>query len=125
TTFLIDHFDLFGLKQVWVYFRRKPYSPPKFRTPGPYRYVRHPMYIGWLMAFWATPTMSISHLVFASVVTVYILVAIRLEETDLVRFLGPAYADYRHRVPMLIPRVWSGLRPESALAPNSLKSKGV
>lgn len=125
TTFLIDHFDLFGLKQVWFHFCRKRYSPPQFRTPGPYRIVRHPMYIGWLLAFWGTPTMTVSHLVFASVVTVYILVAIRLEETDLVRFLGPAYADYRTRVPMLIPRVWGGARPKLSRGSNSLESEGA
>ena len=105
TTFLINHFDLFGLRQVWLYFRGRPYTPVPFSTPGPYRFVRHPMYIGWMTAFWATPTMTAAHLAFAVVVTTYILIAIRLEETDLVATLGRDYASYRNRVPMLVPSV--------------------
>jgi len=105
TTFLINHFDLFGLRQVWMYFRGQAYRPLHFVTPGPYRWVRHPMYIGWLLAFWATPTMTATHLLFALGVTAYILLAIQWEERDLVRLLGPAYAEYRRRVPMLIPRM--------------------
>lgn len=125
TTFLIDHFDLFGLKQVWAYFRRAPYTPPTFRTPGPYKVVRHPMYIGWLMAFWATPTMTLSHLLFAMVVTGYILVAIQWEETDLIRFLGPAYADYRQRVPMLIPRFRRREPNKPTVVPQPINTKGA
>lgn len=105
TTCLINHFDLFGLRQVWLYFRGRPYAPLPFVTPGPYRLVRHPLYVGWLMAFWATPTMTVAHLVFALTMTAYILVAIRLEENDLLAF-HRAYADYRRSVPMLIPRWW-------------------
>ena len=104
-TFLINHFDLFGLRQVWLKFRGRPYTPLRFATPGPYQFVRHPMYIGWLTAFWATPTMTLAHLAFAVGITVYILTAIYFEERDLVRFLGRDYADYRNRVPMLIPRI--------------------
>jgi len=104
TTFLINHFDLFGLRQVWLYFRGKPYSPVGFIAPGPYKVVRHPMYIGWLTAFWATPTMSIAHLAFALGITAYILTAIFFEERDLIRLLGKSYADYRENVPMLVPR---------------------
>jgi protein-S-isoprenylcysteine O-methyltransferase Ste14 len=105
TTCLINHFDLFGLRQVWLYYRRRPYTPLGFATPGPYRFVRHPMYIGWLMAFWATPTMTIAHFAFAAGITAYILTAIYFEERDLVQFLGQSYADYRREVPMLVPGI--------------------
>jgi len=106
TTCLINHFDLFGLRQVWLHFRGKPYKPLEFVTPGPYRYVRHPMYVGMLAAFWATPTMMPAHLIFAVGLTVYIvLIGIPLEERNLAQFLGRAYADYRRRVPMLLPHI--------------------
>lgn len=104
TTFLINHFDLFGLRQVWLYFRGRPYTPLRFVTPGPYRFIRHPLYVGWLLAFWATPTMSVSHLVFSLAMAAYILIAIPIEERDLVRF-HPDYAEYRREVPMLVPRL--------------------
>lgn len=107
-TFLINHFDLFGLRQVWLYLRGKPYTPLTFTTPGPYKVIRHPMYVGWLIAFWATPTMTIAHLIFAAGMTIYILVAIRFEERNLVEFHGEAYADYRRSVPMLIPQPSGG-----------------
>lgn len=103
TTFLINHFDLFGLRQVWFHLRGRPYRNLRFVTPGPYRLVRHPLYAGWLFAFWAAPTMTVTHLLFAVATTAYILIAIRLEERDLVA-AHPEYADYRTRVPMLIPR---------------------
>ena len=105
TTFLINHFDLFGLRQVWLHLRGKPYRPLGFVTPGPYRHVRHPLYVGWLFAFWATPTMTAAHLLFAAMTTAYILIAIRLEERDLGEFYGERYAEYRRNVPMLVPRV--------------------
>lgn len=111
TTFLINHFDLFGLRQVWLHLRGKEYTPIAFRTPGPYRYVRHPLYIGWLLAFWATPTMTIAHLVFALATTAYILVAIQFEERDLIRD-HEEYAEYRKSTPMLIPMP-AARKPES------------
>jgi methanethiol S-methyltransferase len=104
-TFLIDHFDLFGLKQVWRKLAGKEYRPPQFYTPSLYRLVRHPLYIGWLTIFWAAPTMTVSHLLFALVTTAYILVAIRLEERDLVTAFGADYVAYRQRTPMLVPRL--------------------
>jgi protein-S-isoprenylcysteine O-methyltransferase Ste14 len=107
TTFLINHFDLFGLRQVWLAFRGVPYTPLRFGTPGPYRLVRHPLYVGWLMVFWAAPTMTAAHLLFAAGTTVYILAAIRWEERDLVAS-HPEYAAYRRRVPMLLPRLRAG-----------------
>lgn len=104
TTFLINHFDLFGLRQVWLYFRGRPYTSLSFVMPGPYRFVRHPLYIGWLMVFWATPTMTIAHLVFAAGMTVYILVAIQFEERDLIEAHAD-YAEYSRRVPRFLPRI--------------------
>lgn len=101
-TFLINHFDLFGLRQVWLYLLGKPYTALEFRTPGPYKLVRHPLYVGWLMVFWSAPVMTVAHLVFAVMTTAYILIAIQFEERDLVRAHGE-YAEYRKRVPMLVP----------------------
>jgi methanethiol S-methyltransferase len=101
---LIDHFDLFGTRQVWLHLRGREYVARPFRTPGAYRWVRHPLYVGWLLAFWATPTMSISHLVFAGLMTAYILVAIPLEERNLVEHFGVQYARYRRSVGALLPR---------------------
>jgi protein-S-isoprenylcysteine O-methyltransferase Ste14 len=106
-TFHIDHFSLFGLRQVYDVFRgseRAP-APSQFTTPGLYRLVRHPIYLGFILAFWSTPVMSVGHLVFAIATTVYILLGIRLEEKDLVDELGQEYEGYRSRVPMLMPGV--------------------
>lgn len=106
-TFLINHFDLFGLRQVWLYLKGQPYTPLKFATPSFYRYVRHPLYVGWLLTFWAAPTMTVAHLVFSIATTAYILIAIQFEERDLVKVYGAAYDEYRKEVPMLVP----SLRP--------------
>ena len=97
-TFLLNHFDLFGLRQVWLQFIGRPYTHLPFRTPTVYRWVRHPLYVAWLLTFWATPTMTLTHLLFAVMTTVYILLAIRWEERDLVAAL-PEYEAYRRRVP--------------------------
>ena len=102
STFLINHFDLFGLRQIWLQLREKPYKPLPFKTPMLYRIVRHPLYVGLLFAFWSTPTMTLTHLVFAIATTAYILIAIQLEERDLLA-AHPEYAQYRKRVPMLVP----------------------
>jgi methanethiol S-methyltransferase len=109
TTFLINHFDLFGLRQVWLYFQGREYTSLNFVTPALYSIVRHPLYVGWLMAFWFTPSMTTSHLIFALLMAVYILVAIQLEERNLVEYHGEDYAEYRRNTPMLIPRF--GKRP--------------
>ena len=103
STFLINHFDLFGMRQVWLYLRGRPYTALRFGLPGPYRLVRHPLYVGWLFAFWSTPTMTFAHLLFSVATTAYILIAIQLEERDLVREHGDSYEAYRRSVPMLIP----------------------
>jgi protein-S-isoprenylcysteine O-methyltransferase Ste14 len=112
TTFLINHFDLFGLRQVWLAFRGTPYTSLRFATPWPYRMIRHPLYVGWFTVFWAAPTMTAAHLLFAIGTTVYIVAAIRWEERDLVA-AHPEYAAYRRHVPMLLPRFRVGSAPSA------------
>jgi methanethiol S-methyltransferase len=104
STFLIDHFDLFGVRQVFLHLEGTPYTSPQFTARGWYGYVRHPIYFGFVVAFWATPTMTIAHLIFAAATTAYILIAIQLEERDMVRFHGARYEAYREQVSMLLPR---------------------
>lgn len=107
STFLIDHFDLFGLEQVYRCFRGQPYTPPDLKAPFVYRFVRHPIMLGFLLAFWATSRMTAGHLLFAGMTTAYVLVAIRLEERDLIGFYGQRYEAYRARTGMLLPRLIS------------------
>ena len=103
STFMIGHFDLFGLKKVLMHLLDLPPEAPVFKCPGFYRLVRHPIMVGFITAFWATPVMTTGHILFAVVTTTYILIAIQLEERDLIDMLGQAYVDYRRRVPALIP----------------------
>jgi protein-S-isoprenylcysteine O-methyltransferase Ste14 len=122
TTFLIDHFDLFGLKQVWRRLAERPYRAPVFRTPSLYKLVRHPLYIGWLTIFWAAPTMTVAHLVFAVVTTAYILIAIRWEEHDLESAFGEVYVEYKSRTPMIVPRPWARSKETLRLTPVTRKN---
>jgi len=112
STFLINHFELFGLKQVFDRMRRRPGAEAQFRTPGFYRFVRHPLYLGFILAFWATPVMTLGHLIFAVGTLGYILIAIQLEERDLIDTFGDRYRSYRSQVGMLLPKL-GGQKPGS------------
>jgi len=120
STFLINHFDLFGMRQVWRYLRGQTDTAMQFVTPGPYRLVRHPLYIGWLFAFWMTPVMTFAHLLFSIATTAYILLAIQFEERDLVREYGHAYEEYRQAVPMLVPSLRKRGSKQAVNAPERL-----
>ena len=119
-TFVINHFDLFGLRQVWRQLLGQPQAGLKFDTPLLYRIVRHPLYVGWLFAFWSTPAMTVTHLFFALVTTAYILVAIQFEERDLMA-VHPEYAEYRKQVPMIIP----GLPRQVAVSPSAMPAQAM
>jgi len=112
---MINHFDLFGTRQVWLYLRGEPYTPLPFSTPLAYGLVRHPLYVAWAIAFWATPTMTLGHLLFAAVLTVYMVAASRVEERDLVEYFGRAYEDYRRSVPAFLPIP----RPAALVSPSA------
>jgi protein-S-isoprenylcysteine O-methyltransferase Ste14 len=103
STFLIDHFDLFGLRQVYLFWVNQPDEPISFRSPFLYRWVRHPLILGFLIGFWAAPTMTTGHLLFAVATTAYCLIALQLEERDLLAYFGAAYSTYQRQVPMLVP----------------------
>lgn len=120
STFLINHFDLFGLRQVYLYMLGRKYTELDFGTPFFYRCVRHPLYFGWLLTFWAAPIMTVAHLFFAIMTTVYILLAIQFEEADLIAAHGETYRRYRTQVPMIVPGLGGtadlGKRPEKTAA---------
>jgi len=105
STFLINHFDLFGLRPVYLYAFGQEYTPIEFKATFLYRWIRHPVMLGFLVAFWGTPTMSVGHLLFAAATTAYILLAVRFEERDLVSFFGERYEAYRRQAGMLLPRM--------------------
>lgn len=123
STFLINHFDLFGLRQVWFHFTGKKYEPLVFRTPFFYKYVRHPLYLGFMIAFWSAPTMTIAHLFFALMTTCYMLTAIQFEENDLIKHFGKKYLDYRRSAPMLIPFTKASRRNREPLSEEIVDTK--
>ncbi|MBL9165321.1 MAG: hypothetical protein JNL18_21515 [Planctomycetaceae bacterium] len=122
---MINHFDLFGLRQVWLYYHGREYEPLPFRTPFLYGHIRHPLYVGWALAFWMTPTMTAGHLLLAVVLTGYMMAAALIEEHDLIAHFGHQYAAYRQRVPRYFPRIGgrSGERQISHAAERTLETR--
>jgi protein-S-isoprenylcysteine O-methyltransferase Ste14 len=112
-TLLINHFDLFGVRQVWLHSRNKAITDLPFRAPLAYAFVRHPLYLAWGLAFWAIPTMTVGHLLFATTMCVYMVVATLFEERDLVAHFGPAYREYQRKVGRFVPR-WNGGATDSS-----------
>jgi protein-S-isoprenylcysteine O-methyltransferase Ste14 len=116
STALIDHFDLFGVRQAWLAFRGRPYTSHAFGTPGLYKHLRHPLYVSWAIIFWAAPVMSVGQLIFAVVSTLYMIVAVFLEERDLVAHFGDAYRRYQESTPRYFPRLGRRRRARTATA---------
>lgn len=116
-TLMISHFDLFGLRQIWLHWQGKEYSSLPFRTPYFYARMRHPLYVAWTIAFWATPTMTLGHVLFAITMTLYMGIAVIFEERDLVGHFGEAYRDYRRRVPMFMPNLFGGFKKQAERMP--------
>lgn len=112
---MINHSDLFGIRQVWLYMRGRPYTSLPFRTPYFYNHIRHPLYVGFALAFWATPTMTLGHLFFAATLTLYMAIAVPLEERDLITHFGEAYRAYKRRVPKFIPRFGKNDEPPASV----------
>ncbi|MEO8591857.1 MAG: methanethiol S-methyltransferase [Candidatus Solibacter sp.] len=120
STFLINHFDLFGMRQVTLYLMGREYTHLEFRTPFFYRFVRHPLYVGWVLTFWSAPLMTAAHLFFAVMTTTYILIAIQFEESDLVAIHGERYRNYRKQVPMIVPTLTPNVTPDTATRPRKI-----
>src|SRR4051812_10473213 len=122
---LIDHFDLFGTRQVWLHLKGRDYESLPFRVPLFYKRVRHPLYIGWTIAFWATPTMTVGHLLFAVVMTGYMGLAAIVEERDLIDYFGSDYEQYRRRVPMFVPSLTAALKASQPVGSSEAEEQPV